>query len=146
MASKQTEHYKLNQWELTDDVRMEDFNADNAKIDAALGALTGAYSPENKPYVVGGYTGNNAATRVISLGFTPSAVLVLSGGTMSIYSGVRYGGLALPGRCAGSAISATWVSGKTSLAIVDGGFQVGFTDGKICSNASDLQYNYIAFR
>jgi len=36
MASNQTEHIGLNQWELTDDVRMEDFNADNAKIDAAL--------------------------------------------------------------------------------------------------------------
>lgn len=31
-----TEKYQLNQWELTDRIQMEDFNADNAKIDAAL--------------------------------------------------------------------------------------------------------------
>jgi len=36
---KQTEHYQLNQWELPDRIRMEDFNTDNAKLDAALGAL-----------------------------------------------------------------------------------------------------------
>ena len=33
-----TEHYQLNQWELHDRVLMDDFNADNAKIDAALKA------------------------------------------------------------------------------------------------------------
>lgn len=33
---QQTEHYKLNQWERTDRIQMEDFNHDNAKIDAAL--------------------------------------------------------------------------------------------------------------
>ena len=33
-----TEHYNLNQWELHDRVMMQDFNADNAKIDAALKA------------------------------------------------------------------------------------------------------------
>lgn len=33
----QTENYKLNQWERSDRILMEDFNADNAKIEAALG-------------------------------------------------------------------------------------------------------------
>ena len=33
---KQTEHYGLNQWELADRIRMEDFNGDNEKVDAAL--------------------------------------------------------------------------------------------------------------
>lgn len=33
---KQTENYHLNQWDLTDRIQMEDFNADNAKLDAAL--------------------------------------------------------------------------------------------------------------
>jgi len=35
---KQTDQYGLNQWDLSDRIRMEDFNADNAKIDAALKA------------------------------------------------------------------------------------------------------------
>ena len=36
MASNQTANYGLNQWEATDQVVRADFNADNAKIDAAL--------------------------------------------------------------------------------------------------------------
>ena len=36
MATNQTTNYQLNQWEPTDAVQRVDFNADNAKIDAAL--------------------------------------------------------------------------------------------------------------
>ena len=39
MATNQTQHYSLNQWELSDSVVMADFNADNQKVDAALAAL-----------------------------------------------------------------------------------------------------------
>ena len=42
MSSKLTENYQLCQWERTDKVLMEDFNADNAKIDGALAALAGS--------------------------------------------------------------------------------------------------------
>lgn len=42
MPSNQTANYALNQWSRTDQVRMDDFNADNAKIDAALTAQAGA--------------------------------------------------------------------------------------------------------
>ena len=35
----QTTNYQLNQWEATDQVQRVDFNADNAKIDAALAGL-----------------------------------------------------------------------------------------------------------
>ena len=38
MPSNQTPNYRLSQWERTDRVLMEDFNADNAKIDGALKA------------------------------------------------------------------------------------------------------------
>ena len=38
MPSNQTPNYQLSQWEKSDKVLMEDFNADNAKIDAALKA------------------------------------------------------------------------------------------------------------
>ena len=39
MSSQKTEHYELNQWLATDQVLRTDFNADNAKIDAALAGL-----------------------------------------------------------------------------------------------------------
>ena len=35
----QTENYKLNQWERSDRILMEDFNADNARLEAALAGL-----------------------------------------------------------------------------------------------------------
>jgi hypothetical protein len=38
MPSNQTPNYALSQWERDDRVLMDDFNADNAKIDAALKA------------------------------------------------------------------------------------------------------------
>ena len=34
-----TTNYQLNQWAKSDRLMMDDFNADNAKIDAALGAV-----------------------------------------------------------------------------------------------------------
>ena len=36
MATNKTTNYQLNQWEKTDRILMDDFNADNAKIDAAM--------------------------------------------------------------------------------------------------------------
>ena len=39
MPSNFTKNYSLSQWERSDKVLMDDFNADNAKIDAALGTL-----------------------------------------------------------------------------------------------------------
>lgn len=36
---RQTEHYGLNLWDLSDRIRMDDFNGDNAKLDAAMKAL-----------------------------------------------------------------------------------------------------------
>lgn len=38
---KNTEQYNLNQWEASDRIRMEDFNADNRKLEAALLEKTG---------------------------------------------------------------------------------------------------------
>ena len=39
MATNQTTNYQLNQWEPTDAVQRVEFNADNAKLDAALAVL-----------------------------------------------------------------------------------------------------------
>ena len=38
---QKTANYQLNQWVKSDRIQMEDFNSDNAKIDAALKALAG---------------------------------------------------------------------------------------------------------
>ena len=44
MPTNHTPNYQLSQWERDDRVLMDDFNADNAKIDAALGTLAGQVS------------------------------------------------------------------------------------------------------
>ena len=39
---EKTSHYQLNQWDKEDRILMEDFNADNLKLDTALAAVASA--------------------------------------------------------------------------------------------------------
>ena len=82
----QTTNYQLPQWEASDPLRREDFNGAMAGIEAGMtaaqqtadsaGAAAGAaYGPDNKPYVVGSYTGRNA-NLTITLGFRPSFLMI----------------------------------------------------------------------
>ena len=67
-----TTNYQLNQWAKTDRIMMDDFNADNAKIDAALAGMpkivTGTYTG------TGAYGQSNANS--LTFDFTPKAVLI----------------------------------------------------------------------
>ena len=56
MASNHTTNYQLNQWEKTDRILMDDFNADNEKIDAALAA-------RNCRFYTTSYTGDGELTK-----------------------------------------------------------------------------------
>jgi len=156
MSTNYTKNYNLCQWEPSDKVLREDFNADNAKLDAALAkietkadaAKTQAQAITNAaytktgytPFVVGYYSGNNAESREINLGFKPKAVLVfMANGTMN--SGVHngdimiYGGLATEHYSCGSGIYVT-----------DRGFRVGERASAYHTNVSGYSYSYIAFR
>ena len=66
---------------------MDDFNADNAKIDAALAGKTELFT--------GSYTGDGTATRVIHLGFTPKAIVLTSSNGIFNTTAAIYGGLVL---------------------------------------------------
>lgn len=98
-----TNNYHLPQWVESDRILMEDFNdamagidqgiqgakaaADTAesKADAAQAAaeiaqssadaVADAYTPDNKPYVVGSYSANGSGVTV-ELGFKPSLVII----------------------------------------------------------------------
>ena len=75
MASKQTINYGLSQWEATDQVLRADFNADNAKIDAALKvAQDAAERPNFAMGVLTDYDGTAAVT--VDLGQQPKMVMV----------------------------------------------------------------------
>lgn len=55
---KKTEKYQLNQWELSDRVRMEDFNADNLRLEAVLEGKTGRFEQIYRAPALGGGTGS----------------------------------------------------------------------------------------
>ena len=63
---KKTSNYNLNQWEPQDRVTRADVNADNAAIDAALGAMP--------RLAMGTYRGNDATTHYIEFDFVPKFV------------------------------------------------------------------------
>ena len=92
---KQTEHYGLNQWELADRIRMEDFNGDNEKVDAALKGQAEALAAEtaareelaaavaacgNCKIAYGTYTGNgnygSDNPNCLTFPFEPTLVIV----------------------------------------------------------------------
>ena len=140
MASGQTANYQLNQWEAEDKVLRTELIADNAKIDAALAGLAATALK----MAVGTYTGDGAASRVISVGFTPKAVLVCtqSGLTYSPYaSGYVYGGLAVT---AGNIYLERFEIIYPGVEIVSGGFQVYQTaiDSSSAIQCNNTQYTY----
>ncbi len=108
-----TTNYNLNQWEADDKIQRTDFNADNAKIDAALAgkaeqsalsALTQTVAglpPQIPAIITGSYTGDGRAERFLNLGFTPKAVFIITsyGAVFDSSNGSNtcHGGLALPG-------------------------------------------------
>ena len=147
-----TTNYQLNQWAKSDQVLMEDFNADNAKLDAALAqkadasALAALTTLVGTPLklAAGSYTGDGAETQVIPLPFTPKAVYVCSeygatyilGTMMNTYSG----GLAATG-------APIKVGEYTVVEIVSGGFKVGFrrsSSWTITTNSEGGKLHYIA--
>ena len=103
---KKTQNYQLPQWEATDPVRREDFNAAFAEMDAGLetkaeqaaleqlsaavteartmagaaqAAADAAWSADNLPFVFGSYKGNGSeevSTRTVTVGFAPRMIFV----------------------------------------------------------------------
>ena len=131
---KKTQHYQLNQWEPEDDFLRTDFNGDNAKIDAALAGKA--------ELVVGSYDGNEGKDRLISLGFTPKAVFIITdeGRVGSAASSLRVqGGLLLPGKplLADSAVLAS---------ITEGGFTVTHASFLVSTNEKNTTYLYWALK
>lgn len=138
MATNQTTNYDLNQWLSTDQVLRTDFNADNAKIDAALAALS--------QLVTGTYEGDGTAERFISLGFTPKALLVFrQEGYPATGSNSLYGGMAFLGTPAQVLTSPNTYT--SILSITEGGFQVYYSSyHDIRSNQADTVYHYMAWK
>ena len=131
-----TTNYQLNQWAKSDRVLMEDFNSDNAKIDAALAAKSRV--------ITGTYTGTGKDNREIALGTRPKAVLVCTEYGVMWTSGGVYGGLALDGTPTKARTDTGTV--YSLVTITDTGFKLRQPGNSyIQGNASNTVYHYIAF-
>ena len=92
MASNHTTNYNLNQWEATDKVLRTDFNADNAKIDAALAGLAGT-AAEHTTAIAGlgncavehqSYTGTGAGTKTLTFAHPPMLVVIMTNNVLFV--------------------------------------------------------------
>lgn len=116
-----------------------------------LAAALGAYF--KVPYF-GVYTGDGSEKRLISLDFTPAAIILTSSrGLMSDDYEGTYGGIAIGTngiRAYGStdiAHATTWNDYYSALQIADKGFYVNYhSTCKNCTNKQGESYRYIAFR
>lgn len=164
MARNQTEYCQLSQWDASDQVLRTEFNGDNAKIDAALAAMSEEVSGKAEVSALaakadvtaleevealalgraeirlGTYVGNGAASQLIQLGFKPKAVLVLTtdGGMSDVADGRHYGGLALENQPVAS-------YDHMILSIHDQGFTVYYSSNyRIYTNSNNDTYVYLA--
>lgn len=135
MASNYTEHLGLCQWEATDQVLREEFNADNAKIDALLW--------QNR-YVIGTYRGSGEVNEntSVNLGFEPSLVIITCSGAMSEDRTAVFTP-ELPIYYSGTALIA-----KTTPTGFEVGIAIGSTGQVVppLTNTGGLTFIYLAFR
>ena len=157
MATNHTQNYALNLWEPADKFVREEFNENSNKIDpaikavdakadtkastAALNALTQTVDQKAR-VIVGYYTGDGQASRIINLGVRPKAVFLYPGRgdlyrAMS-YGNEYYGGAAFDGL----------ENSDSPLSVVSSGFRVYCNNSnppKYYSNNFDSIYYYFAF-
>ena len=87
-----TANYQLHQWEPADFFLRTDFNADFAKLDAALAGKAGlAELAEKLGAVTGSYTGDGSANRTITRGAAPVAVFLREDGDSGAILAVQNG-------------------------------------------------------
>lgn len=89
--------------------------------------------------ITGTYTGNGAASRTISLGFTPKFVLLLAGADLGDSNDSWFGGLAVTNSDSYKAFTKT-----PTVTLVANGFAVYYDlNASIFTNQRNVTYNYI---
>lgn len=163
-----TTNYNLSQYDATDRVTRDAFNADNLAIDAALKSVSDAAGTAQSTatsalaaavagcrVVVGTYTGDGMSSRTIDLGAQPKSVYVCmqNGYVASTYTGTGTsrtaycGGLAMPN----NPVLCTYSSTDYTILSVSGtGFTVHWSTPAtrniaMATNLSGQVYHYIAF-
>ena len=152
MPSNQTANYALSQWSRTDQVKMEDFNADNAKLDAALKAAADARSALQAALNTKGnctvglftYIGtgkcNQANPTIVHFPKMPTVFIIAGNGLMVGKGGAPYASLTyyFPGGSSVTNKDVTW-SGSTLS------FYASTSDTPSMQLNSQMEYQVIAF-
>ena len=87
---KKTAQFGLNQWEMSDRIQMDDFNADNAAIEAALAA-------RNCQFYTSTYNGTGEADATFTFPGKPILIVISSASMVSIaVRGAEYGNTLMP--------------------------------------------------
>ena len=147
MATNSSEHLGLHLWEPTDQVLRTEFNQNWQKIDTAVNtaqetAEAAQDAADEKPYVIGSYTGNgpdqyDSTGQLINLGFQPRFVIISRGWNSNSTTGSYF--LAVGQH---RIDNQDWV-----FELATNGFIVKNHSGGILRlNESGLVYDYIAFR
>ena len=82
-----TPNYNLSQWAKSDRVLMDDFNADNAKIDAALAEMAAAALKIHVGQYIGTGTWGAGSPNVLTFPFPPKLVIVSLNSTDAMNAG-----------------------------------------------------------
>lgn len=126
-STNKTENYGLNQWVKTDPVLMEDFNADNQKIDQALAGILGSMARFEKGSYVGDDNYGRNTPNTLSFDFEPKLLMIngycIVAGTDDIVTG-------------GGSAYLTWNGGNVSW--------YSLQSASCQLNSSATTYNYLA--
>lgn len=116
----QTKKYQLNLWDKTDRIQMEDFNADNAKIEAALSSVAeqAALVTQcgNCQLYYGTYTGTGSGATVLSFEKKPLFVTIMGDNIwITAVQGAPVAIAKNAGEVYGGNNAATWSGNSVSL-------------------------------
>lgn len=141
LASNTTPNIGLSQWSANDAVRREDFNSDNALIDAALASLS-----DFPKFTLGSYVGTGSSgsshPNILTFDFTPKLVIVAA--VVPYYASDMYQGIFIHGT-RGNIVKSTQFAlctwGENSLSW----YAEGSNDVYTQLNFNGMVYSYIAF-
>ena len=138
-----TPNYQLNQWEKNDRIQMEDFNADNAKIEAALEAQAAAIANGgNCKVVTGTYkgTGKYGSGNKNTLSFDGSPFLVIVAGSRGFTALRGATGTSCFGSGGGEPYAMNLIWGTNSLS-----WYAGNNANMQCNNSNETYYYCACF-
>ena len=147
MASKHTAGYQLSQWEKTDKVIMEDFNADNRKVDSALAGqaeaiagLTAALAKKGNcrvetRAVTTGVSHSREVPLVIQFSAVPAFFILFDGRSVAFGLGGAKSAVVV--------VNGQYNAGMTSLSITWSGSEATITNPDYAS--AYTQYQIAAF-